>query len=149
MILLERIMSDALEERDCKVSIGGRTTTNLWFADNIDALAEEEQELGATVQSLDKTCTMCRMKISAEKNKLMTNSANGIQREMKVKGQKIGTVTSFKNIGAIVPDGGSLKDCTDHYSSDKAEANMERSLGSKVKLMRSLSYPYFCMLMSQ
>ena len=38
-------MSDALEEHDGKVSIGGRNITNLRFADDIDALAEEEQEL--------------------------------------------------------------------------------------------------------
>ena len=44
---LERIMSDALEEHDGKVNIGGRIITNLRFADNIDALAEEEQELEA------------------------------------------------------------------------------------------------------
>ena len=42
-IFLERIMSDALEEHDGKVSIGGRTITYLQFADGIDALAEEEQ----------------------------------------------------------------------------------------------------------
>ena len=48
-------MSDALEEHDGKVSIGGRNITNLRFADDIDALAEEEQELEALVESLDKT----------------------------------------------------------------------------------------------
>ena len=53
-IFLERIMSDALEEHDGKVSIGGRNITNLRFADDTDALAEEEQEL---VECLDKTCT--------------------------------------------------------------------------------------------
>ena len=84
-IFLERIMSDALEEHDGKVSIGGRNITNLRFADDIDALAEEEQELEALVESLDKTCTRYKMEISAEKTKLMTNSANGIQREIKVK----------------------------------------------------------------
>ena len=89
-------MSDALEEHDGKVSIGGRNITNLRFADDIDALAEEEQELEALVESLDKTCTRYKMEISAEKTKLMTNSANGIQREIKVKRQKLGTVTSFK-----------------------------------------------------
>ena len=47
------------------------------------------------------------MEITAEKTKLMTNSANGIQREIKVKGQKLGTVTSFKSLGAIVSDEGS------------------------------------------
>ena len=104
-IFLERIMSDALEVHDGKVSIGGRTTTNLRFADDIDALAEEEQ-LQAIVESLDKTCIRYKMEISAEETKLMTNSANGIQREIKVKGQKLGTVTSFKYLGAIVSDEG-------------------------------------------
>ena len=97
-------MSDVLEEHDGKVSIGGR---NLRFADDIDALAEEEQELEALVESLDHTCTRYKMEISAEKTKLMTNSANGIQREIKVKGQKLGTVTSFKYLGAVVSDDGS------------------------------------------
>ena len=40
-IFLERLMSDALEEYDGEVSIGGRNITNLRFADDIDALAEE------------------------------------------------------------------------------------------------------------
>ena len=93
---LEWIMSDALEEHDGKVSTGGRNITNLQFADDIDALAEEEQELEALVESLDKTCTRYKMKVSAEKTKLMTNSANGIQREIKIKGPVLGTVTSFK-----------------------------------------------------
>ena len=95
-IFLERIMPDTLEEHDGKVTIGGRNITNLQFADIIDALAEEEQGLEALVESLDKTCTRYKMKISAEKTKLITNSDNGIQREIKIKGQKLGTVTSFK-----------------------------------------------------
>ena len=47
------------------------------------------------------------MEISAEKTKLMTNAASDIQREIKVKGQKLGTVTSFKYLGAVVSDDGS------------------------------------------
>ena len=50
----------------------------LRFADDIDALAEEEQELEALVESLDKTCIRYEMEISAEKTKLMTNRANDI-----------------------------------------------------------------------
>ena len=73
-------MSGALEEHDEKVSIGGRKFTNLRFADDIDALAEEEQE-PALVESLDKICTRYKMEISAEKTEPMKNSANGIQRE--------------------------------------------------------------------
>ena len=65
-IFLERIMSDALEVHVGKVSIGRRTITNLRFADDIDALAEEEQEVEALVESLDKICTRYKMEISAE-----------------------------------------------------------------------------------
>ena len=50
----KRIMSDALEKHDGRVSIGGRNITNLRFADDINALAEQEQELEALVESLDK-----------------------------------------------------------------------------------------------
>ena len=89
-IFLERIMSDALEEHDGKVSIGGRNITNLRFADGIDVLAEKEQELEALVESLNKTCTGYKMEISAEKTKLMTNSAIGIQREIKSKRTEVG-----------------------------------------------------------
>ena len=46
-IFVEKHMSDALDEHDGKVSIGGKTITSLRFADDIDALAEEEQELEA------------------------------------------------------------------------------------------------------
>ena len=43
-IFLKQIMSDALEEHSRRVSIGSRNITNLEFADEINALAEEEQE---------------------------------------------------------------------------------------------------------
>ena len=95
-----------LLEHDGKVSIGGKNIIILRFADNIVALAEEEQELEALVESLDKTCTKIKMELSAEKTKLMTNSANGIQREMKVEGQKLDTVTRLKYLGAVISDDG-------------------------------------------
>ena len=124
---LERIMSDALEENDGTLSIGCRNITNLRFTDDIDALVEGGQELDALVESLVKICTMYKMEISAENTKLMTNSANGIQREIKVKGQRLGIVTSFKYIGAVVSDGG----CKPEILSRIAEAiaaHLERLL---------------------
>ena len=96
-------MSAALEEHDGKVSVGGRNITNLQTVCRChNALAEETQELEALVVRQDKTCTRYKLKISPEKIKLMTNSANGIQREINVKGQKLGTVTSFKYLGTVV-----------------------------------------------
>ena len=70
------------------------------------------------------------MEISAAKTKLMTNSANGIQREIKVKGQKLGNVTSFKYLGAVVSDDGSkpevLSRIAQATAAYKAETHLER-----------------------
>ena len=53
-IFLEKITTDALEDHERTVRIGGRTITSLLFADNIDGLAGEEQELAKLVERLDK-----------------------------------------------------------------------------------------------
>ena len=42
-IFLERIMTDAREDHEGTVSVGGRTITSLRFADDIDGLAGEEE----------------------------------------------------------------------------------------------------------
>ena len=82
-------MTDALEDHEGTVSIGGRAITNLRFADDIDGLAGEEEELAKLVERLDKASTANGMEISAEKTKLMTNNTSGINKEIKVNGQKI------------------------------------------------------------
>ena len=48
------------------------------------------------VERLDKASTACGMEISAEKTKLMTNNTSSINTEIKVSGQRLETVTSFK-----------------------------------------------------
>ena len=67
------------------------------------------------------------MEISAEKIELMTNSADDIQREITLKGQKLGTVTGFKYLRTVVSDdgsknGSSSNDRVSQCSSYKAEA---------------------------
>ena len=99
------IMSDALEEHDGKISRGGRNITNMQFADDFDALAEEEQDsAGSPSRESRQNLHKDKMEICAKKTNLMTNSNNGIQREIKVKGQKLDSVTSFKYLGANVSD---------------------------------------------
>ena len=65
-------MTDALEDHEGTVSIEGRTITNLRFADDIDGLARNEEELANSVERLDKTSSAYGMEISVEKTKLMT-----------------------------------------------------------------------------
>ena len=62
----------ALGDHEGTVSIGGRTVTNLRFADDIDVLAGEEEEMANLVECLNKASTAYGMDISAEKTKLMT-----------------------------------------------------------------------------
>ena len=66
-IFLERITTDALKDHEGTVSIGGRTITNLRFAEDIDGLAGEEEELAKLAERLDEASTAYGMEISAEK----------------------------------------------------------------------------------
>ena len=83
------------------------TITNLRFADDIDGLAGEEEELTKLVERLDKASTAYGMDISAETTKLMTNKTSGSNTEIKVNGQKLETVTSFKYLSSVITDEGS------------------------------------------
>ena len=126
--------------------IGGRTITNLRFADDIDGLAGEEEELANLVERLDKASTAYGMEISAQKTKLMTNNISGINTEIKVNGQKLETVTSFKYLGPVMADESSKLEILSRIA--KATAALTRlkpvwidksiSLSSKVQPMRSL-----------
>ena len=67
-------MKGASEGHEGTVSIGGRTITNVRFADDIDGVAGEEEELANLVERLDKASRAYGMDISAEKTKLMTKT---------------------------------------------------------------------------
>ena len=58
-------MTDALEDHEGTVSIGGRTITNLRFADDINGLAGEE-ELAKLIERLNKASIAYSMEISAK-----------------------------------------------------------------------------------
>ena len=76
----------------------------------------------------------------------MTKGANGIKREINVKGQKLSTVTSFKYLEVIVSDEFSCSGVLSRLAQATAALTKLKpvwtdnniSLGSKVKLMRSL-----------
>ena len=86
------------------VNTGRRTITKFRFADDIDGLTGEEEELAKLVERLDKAFTAYGMEISSEKTMLITNNSNGMNTEIKVNGQKFETVTSFKYLGSVITD---------------------------------------------
>ena len=106
-ISIERIIADALEDNEGTVSIGGRTITNLRFADDIDGLAGQEQKLVKLVNHLEEASTSYGIQISEEKTQLMTNNTNGISTDITIDNKKLETAHSFKYLGAIVSDEGS------------------------------------------
>ena len=83
------------------VSIEGRAIISLRIADDIDGLSGEEEELVNLVERLDKASTAYAIKISAKKTKPMTNNTSGINTEIKMNGQKLETVASFKYLGSV------------------------------------------------
>ena len=59
-------MNGALENHMGTISIGGRTITNLRFADDIDGLTGNEAELNNLIQNIDQASTAFGMEINAE-----------------------------------------------------------------------------------
>ena len=150
-IFLERIMTDALDDHEGSVSTGGRTITNLRFADDIDALAGKEDELVKLVNHLDTGSTKYGMEISAEKTKLMTNNIKGISLDFRIGGQKLETVQSFKYLGSVVTDEGSKQEILSTIAQTIGALTKLKTiwkdkniaLSSNIKLMRSLVISIF------
>ena len=97
-------MADALEDQERTISIGGRTITNLRFADDIDGLAGQEQELVSLPKHLDGASKAYVMQIRAEKTQLMTNNTNVFSTDTTIANKKLETVHSFKYLATIVSD---------------------------------------------
>ena len=116
-----------------------------------DGLAGTETELANLVERLDKTSTAYGMQISAEKTKLMTNNINGISSTIKVSGEKLETVQSFKYLGAIVTNEGSrpeilsrIAQATGALANLKVICNDKNiALNTKIRLLRSLIMSIF------
>ena len=91
------------------------------------------------------------MDISAEKTKLMTNNTSGINTEIKVNGQKLETVTSYKYQGSVITDEGSKHKILSRIAQTKAALtrlnpvwnDRSISLCPKIRLMRSHVTPIF------
>ena len=97
-----------------------------------------------SVECLDKASTAYGIKISTEKTKLMTNNTSGINTEIKVNGQMLETVTSFKYLGSITTDEGSKPEILSRIAQTTALTRLKPvwndsiSRSSMIRLMRSL-----------
>ena len=96
------------------------------------------------------------MEISAKKTKLMTYNTSGINTEIKVNGQKLETVTSFKYLGSVINDEGSKLEILSRIAQTTAALirlkpvwiDKSVSLSSKIRLMCSLVSSISCMFVN-
>ena len=105
---------------------------------------------------MTKFFTAYGMEISAKKTKLMTNNSSGINTEIKVNGQKLETLTSFKYLGSVIKDDGSKPKILSRIAQTIAALprlkpvwnDRSISLISKIRLVLPLSHPSFCILVN-
>ena len=126
----------------------GRTITDLRFADEIDGLAEHEQELVKLINHFEETSMAHGLKISTEKTQLMTNNTNGISADITIHNKKLETIRKFKYLGAIVSDEpkvlSRIAQTTAAVTKLKATWNDKNiAISSKIRLMRSLLLSIF------
>ena len=109
-------------------------------------MQKEKKKPAKLVERLDKASTACGMEISAEKTKLMTKQNQWINTEIKVNGQKLETITSFKYLGSVITDENTKPEILSRIAQTTAALTRLKpvgndrsiSLSSKIRLMRSL-----------
>ena len=139
-------MNEALDTHIRTLNIGGRTITNLRFADDIDGLAGSEYELNSLIRKIDFTSRVYGMEINATKTQIMINSEGKFTSEIKINNEPLKIVDTFKYLGAIIDDKGShteIKARTGQAVAALSRLNIiwndkSLQLKSKMKLMLSL-----------
>ena len=90
-------MQEALSDFDSTVSIGGRALRNLRFADYIDLIGRDEEELQELTTRLEESVGKFGMEISTEKSKVLVNSNKDTpQAHITMNGETLEQVDSFK-----------------------------------------------------
>ena len=96
-------MTQAIDGFEGSVRIGGRTVTNLRFADDIYLVAGQAEELGTLTSRLEESAKQLGMQISAEKSKVMRMGSSN-ELGVSIDGQNLETVIQFKYLKATITE---------------------------------------------
>ncbi|KAI5738261.1 hypothetical protein M8J77_004739 [Diaphorina citri] len=102
----EVIMNEALDQSK-GIVIGGERIKSIKYADDQAIMAETEEELQNMLEKVSKVGQDLGMKINIGKTKVMKISKNESNINIKLEGQQLEQITSFKYLGAIVNSNGS------------------------------------------
>ena len=88
-LFLEKIVQETLYDHHTSISIGGRLTCNLRFADDIDLMNGSNGELRDLTNRLIDRATAYGLEVITEKSEIMNNSTNNISADINMNGQKL------------------------------------------------------------
>ena len=146
-LFLEKIMLETLHNFHSTISIGGRTISNLRFADDIDLMGGSNTELQELTNRLTSRAGAYGIEVSSEKSKVMTNSANKTPAQIYMNGQQLEEVSAFKYLGAtLTKDSRSTTEIKSRLAIatsimaklDKIWKNENISFPTKMRLYRAL-----------
>ena len=101
-LYLENIMRETLHNFKSTISIGGRTISNLRFAEDIDLMEGNNDELQELRDRLSNSAREYGMEISSEKSKAIVNSGDNTTVQISMNGQQLEEVMAFKYLGATL-----------------------------------------------
>ena len=89
-------MRETLHNFKSTISIGGRIISNLRFADDIDLMGGNNDELQELTDRLSNNAGEYGIEISSEKSKVMVNSVDNTTVQISMNGQQLEGVMVFK-----------------------------------------------------
>ena len=102
-IYAEKIIRDALDGYEKGIKIGGRTISNLRYADDTSLLAETVEEMKQLIHKVKVKSEEAGLLLNLSKTKIMSNS---LIREFQLNGEEIEVVESFQFLGVKLSDDG-------------------------------------------
>ena len=102
-------MTETLHNFSSTISLGGRTISNLRFADDIDLLAGSNEELQEITDRLVKNAGAYGMELNVEKCKVMSNKRDNTKMNITINGQNLEEVDNFKYLRATLEKDGRSK----------------------------------------
>lgn len=146
----ECIMRRAVENWRGGISIGGRTITNLRYADDTTLFARTEEELISLLQKVEQTSLEAGLRINKSKTKIMiVDRPNNNHPEIK-QINSIKTVKQFVYLGSLITNtGGCSEEIKRRIAIAKtATTNLQKiwkshdiATETKIRLVRSLVFP--------
>jgi len=147
-VLAEQVMRKALQGFTGGFRIGGKTISNLRYADDIVLLATSPEDLQELVCRVERAAKEYNMLINATKTKVMTNTEDIL--EITVTGGQLEQVDSFVYLGSSIKYN---TDCVGEVKSrlamgmavmgklTKIWKNKSVSITTKLRLMKALVWP--------